>query len=52
MISAVESLSIGGWDEAVEKIFEAGFFNHSFCPIWSEGAVFCIWEVREGITSE
>ena len=41
----------GGWDDAVEKHLEAGFFNHSFCPISSEGPVFCIWEVREGITS-
>ncbi|MEJ6658203.1 MAG: hypothetical protein QNL17_05270 [Synechococcus sp. ChSW.bin.154] len=42
----------GGWDDAVEKNLEAGFFNHSFCPISSEGPVFCIWEVREGITYE
>ena len=23
----------GGWDEAVAKNLEAGFYNHSFCPI-------------------
>ena len=26
----------GGWDEAVAKNLEAGFFNHSFCPIGPE----------------
>ena len=42
----------GGWDEAVAKNLEAGFYNHSFCPIGLEGPAFCIWEVREGITAE
>ena len=42
----------GGWDEAVAKNLEAGFYNHSFCPIGPEGPAFCIWEVREGITAE
>ena len=42
----------GGWDEAVAKNLEAGFHNHSFCPIGPEGPAFCIWEVREGITAE
>ena len=42
----------GGWDEAVAKNLEAGFYNHSFCPVGSEGPAFCIWEVREGITAE
>ena len=42
----------GGWDEAVAKNLEAGFYNHSFCPIGHEGPAFCIWEVREGITAE
>ena len=34
------------------KNLEAGFFNHSFCPIGPEGPAFCIWEVREGISAE
>ena len=42
----------GGWDEAVAKNLEAGFYNHSFCPIGPEGPAFCIWEVREGISAE
>lgn len=42
----------GGWDDAVVKNLEAGFFNHSFCPTSAEGPIFCIWEVREGMTSE
>ena len=42
----------GGWDEAVAKNLEAGFYNHSFCPVGPEGPAFCIWEVREGITAE
>ena len=42
----------GGWDEAVAKNLEAGFYNHSFSPIGPEGPAFCIWEVREGITAE
>ena len=42
----------GGWHEAVAKNLEAGFFNHSFCPIGPEGPAFCIWEVREGISAE
>ena len=42
----------GGWDAAVAKNLEAGFYNHCFCPIASEGPAFCIWEVREGITGE
>ena len=41
-----------GWDEAVAKNLEAGFYNHAFCPIGQEGPAFCIWEVREGITAE
>ena len=27
----------GGWDEAVAKNLEAGFYNHSFCPVGPEG---------------
>ena len=27
----------GGWDEAVAKNLQAGFYNHSFCPIGPEG---------------
>ena len=42
----------GGWDEAVAKNLEAGFYNHCFCPISPEGPAFCIWEVREGISAE
>lgn len=42
----------GGWDEAVLANQEAGFFNHSFNPISSEGPAYCIWEAREGITIE
>ena len=42
----------GGWDEAIAKNLEAGFYNHSFCPVGPEGPAFCIWEVREGITAE
>ena len=34
------------------KNLQAGFYNHSFCPIGPEGPAFCIWEVREGITAE
>jgi len=42
----------GGWDEAVAKNLEAGFYNHSLCPVGPEGPAFCIWEDREGITAE
>jgi hypothetical protein len=42
----------GGWDEAVTTNLEAGFYNHSFNPIAPEGPCFCIWAVREGISSE
>ena len=42
----------GGWDDAVAKNLEAGFYNHAFCPIGPEGPAYCIWEVREGITAE
>ena len=42
----------GGWDEAVAKKLESGFYNHSFCPVGPEGPAFCIWEVREGIAAE
>ena len=42
----------GGWDEAVAKNLEAGFYNHCFCPIGPEGPAYCIWEVREGISAE
>ena len=34
------------------KILRLAFFNHSFCPIGPDGPAFCIWEVREGISSE
>ena len=33
----------GGWDDAVQKNLEAGFFNHSFCPIASEGPIFFLY---------
>ena len=42
----------GGWDDAVIRNMEAGFYNHCFCPVGPEGPAFCIWEVREGITAE
>ena len=42
----------GDWDEAIAKNLEAGFYAHAFCPIALEGPVFCIWEVREGITAD
>ena len=41
----------GGWDEAVAKNLQAGFYNYSFCSIGPEGPAFCIWEVCEGITA-
>ncbi|QNJ29266.1 hypothetical protein [Synechococcus sp. A15-24] len=40
----------GGWDDAVTRNLEAGFYNHSFNPVGLEGPAFCIWEVREGIS--
>jgi len=42
----------GGWDAAVAVNLEAGFYNHSFCPVGPEGPAFCIWEVRDGISAE
>ena len=42
----------GGWDEAVAKNLEAGFYNHSANGIAEEGPVYCIWETREEITAE
>ena len=30
----------GGWDEAVAKNLEAGFYVHSFCPVGPEGPAF------------
>ena len=42
----------GGWDDAVTRNLEAGFYNHCFCPIAPQGPAYCIWEVREGITAE
>ena len=42
----------GGWDDAVAKNLEAGFYNHAFCPIGPDGPAFCIWEVREDISLE
>ena len=42
----------GGWDDAVTRNLEAGFYNHSFNPVGLEGPAFCIWEVREGISAE
>ena len=43
---------VAGMRHTVAKNLEAGFYNHSFCPIGPEGPAFCIWEVREGITAE
>ena len=30
---------------------EMGFYNHSFMPMGMEGPVFCIWEVKDGISA-
>ena len=27
-----------------------GFFNHSFMPMALEGPIYCVWEVKEGIS--
>ena len=40
----------GGWDDAVTRNLEAGFYNHCFNPTGLEGPAFCIWEVRDGIS--
>ena len=42
----------GGWDEAVANNLKDGFYNHCFCPLGPEGLACCIWEVREGISSQ
>ena len=40
------------WEANVKAQFDMGFFNHSFNPITAEGPIYCIWEVRDGISAE
>ncbi|MEC8442307.1 MAG: hypothetical protein VXZ59_08310 [Cyanobacteriota bacterium] len=51
--TAQKALAPGGsWENSVKVNLEAGYFNHSFNPVDVEGPCFCIWEVREGISTE
>ena len=27
-----------------------GFYNHSFMPVTQEGPMYCVWEVKDGIS--
>ena len=45
----------GKLDEAAnEKMAEnwlvKGFYNHSFMPVTQEGPMYCVWEVKDGIS--
>ena len=42
----------GGWDEAVEANKEKGGFNHSANAVTANGPIYCIWEIKEGISIE
>tara|TARA_Y100001968_G_C19074178_1_gene579888 strand:+ start:417 stop:683 length:267 start_codon:yes stop_codon:yes gene_type:complete len=43
---------VGGWDNAVAENKEKGFFNHSANAVSADGSIYCIWEVKEGITAQ
>ncbi len=42
----------GGWDESVKANKEKGFFNHSANAVSANGPIYCIWEIKEGISME
>ena len=42
----------GGYDDSVIANKAKGFYNHSANAITKEGPIYCIWEVKEGISTE
>ena len=47
---------VGGQTEEDSKqneksMMEKGFFNHSFMPMGPDGPMYCVWEVKEGISA-
>ena len=42
----------GGWDEAVAVNKEKAFYNHSANAITVNVPIFCIWETKDGVSSE
>ena len=47
---------IGGQTEEDSKeyeksVMEKGFFNHSFMPMGLDGPMYCVWEVKDGISA-
>ena len=40
----------GGWEEAVEANKEKGFYNHSAVAITKNGPLYCLWELKGGIS--
>ena len=41
----------GGYDDSVMANKEKGFYNHSATAITKEGFIYCIWKVKEGIST-
>ena len=46
---------MGKFDEAAnEKMIQnwlgKGIYNHSFMPVTQEGPMYCVWEVKDGIS--
>ena len=33
-----------------EKWLSMGYFNHCFMPLSQEGPMYCVWEVKDGIS--
>ena len=47
---------VGGQTEEDSKeyeksVMEKGFFNHSFMPMGPDGPMYCVWEVKDGISA-
>ena len=42
----------GGQDDSIISNKEKGFYNHSANVITKEGPIYCIWEIKEGISIE
>ncbi|MDA8860313.1 hypothetical protein N9I33_02610 [Paracoccaceae bacterium] len=39
------------FEQNVKSTMDKGFFNHSFMPMTQEGPIYCVWEVKDGISA-
>ena len=38
-------------EKRTKRWFDAGFVNHCFMPMSKDGPMYCVWEVKDGVSA-